>query len=380
MKKFFKRASAVALCVGMMSTMVYGEGLFDETTNKFSRVNDNVNKESEIGRKSTLSYKVLKHNKPVFDKALKGKKRTPYAIHGRLKVKGRYLVDKKGKKFQIKGISTHGINWDVGKPYVNKGAFKFLRDKMGANCVRVAMYTEDYNGYCITDENSRKDLLNTINKAVKYTKSLGMYCIIDWHILNDKTPKKYQKQAKAFFKKMAKKYKKKGNVLFEICNEPNGGTSWSEVRTYANSIIKTIRKVNKKVIIIVGTPNWSQDVDIAANSPVKKKKNVMYTVHFYAATHGQSYRDKVQAAINKGLPVFCTEFSCCESSGDGYINTSEGDAWISFLNKNKISYVCWSLSNKAESASLLNSGCQKKSGFSDGDLSTMGNWIKSKYR
>ena len=310
----------------------------------------------------------------------KSYKSTPYGKHGRLRVSGKNLVDKNGNVFQIKGVSTHGINWDVGKPYVNKGAFKYLRDKLGVNCIRVAMYTEDYNGYCITDQNSKKDLLKTINKAVKYTKKLGMYCIIDWHVLNDKTPKKYQKQAKAFFKKMAKKYKKNGNVLFEICNEPNGGTSWNEVRSYANSIIKAIRKRNKKVIIIVGTPNWSQDVDIASTNPVKRKKNVMYTVHFYAATHGQSYRNKVQTAINNGLPVFCTEFSACESTGDGNINKNEANNWLSFLDNNNISYVCWSLSNKNESASLLKSSCTKTKGFKKSDLSTMGKWLKSKYR
>ena len=44
---------------------------------------------------------------------------TPVAKHGRLSVKGADLVDSKGNKFQLRGISTHGINWDVGSPYVN---------------------------------------------------------------------------------------------------------------------------------------------------------------------------------------------------------------------------------------------------------------------
>ena len=72
---------------------------------------------------------------------------TPVAKHGRLSVKGADLVDSKGNKFQLRGISTHGINWDVGSPYVNKKAFKTLRDDWGVNAIRLAMYTEEYNGY-----------------------------------------------------------------------------------------------------------------------------------------------------------------------------------------------------------------------------------------
>ena len=132
-------------------------------------------------------------------------------------------------------------------------------------------------------------------------------------------------------------------------------------------------------IIVCGTNTWSQDVDIASTNPVKRKKNVMYTVHFYAATHGQSYRNKVQTAINNGLPVFCTEFSACESTGDGNINKNEANSWLNFLDNNNISYVCWSLSNKNESASLLKSSCTKTKGFKKSDLSTMGKWLKSKY-
>ena len=48
---------------------------------------------------------------------------TSIATHGRLSVKSCDVVDSKGKKFQLRGISTHGINWDVGYPYVNKAIF-----------------------------------------------------------------------------------------------------------------------------------------------------------------------------------------------------------------------------------------------------------------
>lgn len=120
--------------------------------------------------------------------------------HGQLSVKGRQLVDKKGKPVQLKGVSTHGINWDVGYPYVNETSFKTIRDKWGVNTIRLAMYTEDYNGYCVTDDGNRKKLLETIDTGVQAAAKLGMYVIIDWHVLNDQNPKKHQKEAVAFSK------------------------------------------------------------------------------------------------------------------------------------------------------------------------------------
>ena len=201
------------------------------------------------------------------------------AANGQLSVNGRQLTGKNGKPVQLKGVSTHGINWDVGYPYVNEASFKTIRDKWGANTIRLAMYTEEYNGYCVTDDENRKKLLETIDTGVKAATKLGMYVIIDWHVLNDQNPKKHQKEAVAFFKKVSKKYSSYTNVLYEICNEPNGGTTWDDIKSYAKKVIKAIRKNSSKAVIIVGTPTWSQDVDVASESPLKGFSNIMYSVH-----------------------------------------------------------------------------------------------------
>lgn len=298
---------------------------------------------------------------------------TPVKKNGRLSVKGTRLVNSQGKAVVLKGVSTHGINWFP--QYVNKAAFKTLRDNWGVNCIRLAMYTEEYNGYC--SGGNQAELRKLINNGVKYATELGMYVIIDWHILSDGNPAKNKKQAISFFKYMAKKYKNQNNIFYEICNEPNGGTSWNRIKSYASPVIKTIRKYDKKNIILVGTPTWSQDVDVAADSPIKGYSNIMYTFHFYAATHGDSYRQKVQAAIQKGLPVFVSEFGISESSGNGRIDKNEANKWMQFLKKNKISYVCWSLCNKNESCSLLKSSCSRTGNFKKSDLSQAGLWYKS---
>ncbi|MFQ7553370.1 MAG: glycoside hydrolase family 5 protein [Blautia marasmi] len=127
--------------------------------------------------------------------------------------------------------------------------------------MRLAMYTAEYNGYCTGDASNRRKLEACIDNGVKYATNAGMYVIIDWHILSDGNPQQNQKEALKFFKKMAKKYKNNTNVIYEICNEPNGGTSWSTIKKYAEKIIKGIRTYDKKAVILVGTPNWSQDVD-----------------------------------------------------------------------------------------------------------------------
>lgn len=300
--------------------------------------------------------------------------------HGKLKVKGTNIADKNGKTVRLKGVSSHGINWDVGYPYITEKTFKTLRDKWKVNTVRLAMYTQEYNGYCVTDAASRKKLLDTIDTGVKAAKKLGLYVIIDWHVLNDRTPLKYQEKAKKFFAQMSKKYASYQNVLYEICNEPNGGTTWSDIKKYAKKVIPVIRKNDKNGIIIVGTPNWSQDVDIAAKSPIKGYKNIMYSIHFYAATHGDSYRDKLKTAHKNGLPVICTEFGTCDSSGNGKYDFSSANKWIKLMNSYNMGYICWSLSNKPESASLLKASCKKTSGFTDNDLSGQGKWLVGKYK
>lgn len=298
---------------------------------------------------------------------------TPLSSHGRLSVKGTKLVDSKGKTFQIKGVSTHGLSWYP--EYVSKAAFKELRDKWGVNTVRLAMYTAEYNGYCVGGAKNQKTLKNRIHTGVKAATDLGMYVIIDWHTLSDANPNTYKKQSIAFFKEMAKKYKGNKNVIYEICNEPNGGTSWNQIKSYAQAVIKEIRKIDKNAVILVGTPNWSQDVDIAAKSPIKGYKNIMYTLHFYANTHKASYRTKAEKAIKAGLPLLVSEFSITNASGNGGVNESEGNKWISFLNKYSIGYVAWNLSNKNESCALIKSSCSKKSGWTASDLSQTGKWL-----
>ena len=261
---------------------------------------------------------------------------------------------------------------------MNKGAFQSIRDDWGANLIRIAMYTDtgDSNGYCSGgDKESIKKMVDT---GVAAATELGMYVIVDWHILNDNNPNIHIDDAKEFFDDVSAKYASNHNVIYEICNEPNGGTSWADVKSYAETIIPVIRKNDKNAIIIVGTPTWSQDVDVVSEDPITGYDNIMYAVHFYAATHKDDLRNKVKSALANGLPVFVSEFSLCDASGNGGIDYDSSDAWFELINDNNLSYASWSLCNKNETSALLRSDSQATSSITAEDLSDTGKYVRDR--
>lgn len=308
-------------------------------------------------------------NKPVKPASASG---TAYpSTAGALQVNGTQLTDENGVAVQLKGISTHGLAWFPA--YVNEDCFRQFREEWNVNVMRLAMYTAENGGYCSGgDQNQLKEL---IHNGVSYATSLDMYVIIDWHILSDNNPNTNKESAKEFFAEMAEKYAGYNNVLYEICNEPNGGTSWSDIKSYAEEVIGVIRSYDEDGIIIVGTPNWSQYVDQAAADPITGYDNIMYALHFYAATHKESLRNTMTAAIDAGLPIFVTEYGICDASGNGAIDENQANQWVSTMNSYGVSYVAWNLSNKGETSAMINSGCNKTSGFTESDLSASGKWL-----
>lgn len=299
---------------------------------------------------------------------------TPLANHGALSVKGTDLVDKNGKVYQLKGVSTHGLAWFPD--YVNKEAFASLSE-YGVNAMRLAMYTAEYGGYCNGGDKNKLESL--IDQGVQACTELGMYVIVDWHILSDGDPNTNKGDAKVFFETMSKKYAGNDNVIYEICNEPCNGTTWEQIKVYAEEIIPIIRANDKNAVIIVGTPNWSQDVDIASENPITGYENIMYAVHFYASTHKGEIRSKVEKARSNGLAVIVSECSICEASGNGSINYEEAEEWMKLVNGNHMSIFAWNLSNKDEQSSLLKSSVSKTSGFSKDDFSETGTWFMEQY-
>lgn len=293
------------------------------------------------------------------------------SVTGALHVEGTKLCGSNGEPVQLRGISTHGMAWFPD--YINAECFAKLHDEWKANVIRLAMYTAENGGYCT--DGDKEYLKGLIRSGVRYATEQDMYVIIDWHILSDNDPNIHLEEAKAFFAEISAEYAGADNVLYEICNEPNGGTQWSEIKTYAQEVIPVIRANDEKAVIIVGTPNWSQFVDQAAADPITGYENLMYTLHFYAATHKEDLRGKMAAAIDGGLPIFVTEYGICDASGNGAIDVGQANQWVDLMDQYGVSYVAWNLSNKDESSAILLSSCSKTSGFGQEDLSESGRWL-----
>ena len=291
--------------------------------------------------------------------------------NGALSVKGTQLVDEKGQAVQLRGISTHGIAWFPD--FVNQDAVMQLSKDWGANLFRIAMYTDENGGYC-TDGDKEK-LKALVTDGVEYAKQADMYVIVDWHILHDSNPLTHKAEALQFFKEMTEKLKGEKHVLYEICNEPNSGCSWEDIKTYANEVIPVIRENAPEAVILVGTPTWSQEIEKPQNDPITGYDNIMYTLHFYAATHKEDLRSKMVSAVEAGTPVFVSEYGLCDASGNGGNDLGQAQSWIDTMDQHGISYAVWSFCNKEETSALIASSCRKTSGFTREDLSESGKWI-----
>ena len=295
--------------------------------------------------------------------------------HGALHLDGTRLVDQNGDPVQLYGMSTHGIAWFPD--YVNYDAFQTLRDDWHTNCIRLAMYPHEYGGYCTGgDQNQLKNLVKT---GVDAATDLGMYVIIDWHVLQEQDPNVYKEQAKAFLDEMSRTYADHTNVLYEICNEPNGSTTWDSVKSYAEEVIPVIRANDPDAVIIVGTPTWSQDIDKAKANPLDFD-NVMYALHFYAGTHKDVLWNRLDSCVQNGLPVFISEFGMCDASGNGANDFNSAQNWFNVIERYNLSFCCWNLANKNESSSVISPSCSKTSGWSEDDLSEDGKWIRDYFR
>ena len=290
---------------------------------------------------------------------------------GNLHVAGGQLCSNDGKPVMLRGISGNGIA--ASERFTTDETYHEIAHFIGANVFRQAMYTYGMGsaGYC-TGGNKEK-LKELMLKGVEYGEKNDMYIILDWHILSDGDPNKYINQAKDFFDEMSKACKDKNNVIYEICNEPNK-VEWSSIKEYARTIIEIIRSNDPDSLIIVGTPNWSQDVDVVADDPLEYD-DLLYAFHFYSATHKQDMRNKLQKAIDKGLPVIVSEYGVCASNGDQPYDLEEADVWIDMLEENKISHVMWNFSKVPEASSAIRNDCLKAKDFTYEDFSTSGQWL-----
>lgn len=295
---------------------------------------------------------------------------SPVATHGQVYVSGRFMKDQSGATINLRG---HSFGWSSWWPqYWNANVVNWMASDFKVDILRASMGVDASPGYLTGDMTNQKNLVKTVVDACI---AAGLYVIIDWHC-----EAFYQNEAVAFFREMAQLYGSYPNVIYEILNEPTTQT-WSQVKSYAAAVIQAIRQYDPDNIIVVGCPQWDQLIRNVADSPLTGYSNIMYTVHFYAASHGQWLRDECSYAISKNIPIFVTECSGMEASGSGPINYTEWEAWFSFMEANSISWINWSISDKAgESCSILQPGAPANGGWTSSQMKESGNYIRNKLR
>lgn len=262
--------------------------------------------------------------------------------YGRLSVKnGKIVGNSEAGGPILRGVS---LGWDTWwSQYYNADSINHLVTDFHANVIRAAIGIEPSGGYL---ENKQKALTN-LYAAVDASLAQGVYVIIDFHAHQVHTA-----EAKEFFTTVATKYAGNELIIYEIFNEPESA-GWSEIKTYATDVIKTIRAIDPDNLILVPTPQWDQLIDQAASDPLTGFDNIAYVLHFYAGTHGSSFRDRGQKAVDAGLSVFISESGAMNADGDGSLNKNEFENWINWAETNNIPWVVWCLESKAESASIL---------------------------
>ncbi|HET9954179.1 MAG TPA: glycoside hydrolase family 5 protein [Polyangiaceae bacterium] len=282
---------------------------------------------------------------------------TPLEAHGKLSVSGSRLTDEKGQPVQLKGVSSMWLNWENDGYAESLDALTWMRDNWNISLIRAAMGISPGGAYLTNPDKAKTQVTTIVDNAI----AAGVYVIVDWH-----SHEALNEQAKAveFFTEMAQKYVGVPNVIFETFNEPLG-VDWStQLKPYHEAIVSAVRAIDPDRILILGTPHWSQDVDIAALDPVQGG-NLMYTLHFYSCTHG-GVLNKGANAVARGLPLFVTEWGATNADGglDGKVCEDEAATWLEFLEDEGIGWAAWKLDGcEPDSTCLLVPGTPVNGGW-----------------
>ena len=309
-----------------------------------------------------------------------------------LKVENAQLCYADGTPATFRSIS---LGWhNLWPRFYNEEAIGTLVSDWGAPIIRAAIGADDHanadnpgchEGYMTEPDFALEHLYAVVDGVI----ANGCYVIVDWH-----SHVLHPEAAAEFFGKVAEKYKGVPNVIYELFNEPvcqsfedsrsyddlgnpeAMAEFWAKLKAYAEDIIKVITDIDdSKPLILMGCPSWDQRIDLPASNPVDYD-NLMYTVHFYAATHKKDLRDNCDRAIAAGIPVFISECAACDASGDGEIDMESWKEWNDWADAHNVSMLTWSISDKNETCSMLTPDATSEGPWPDEVIKPWGKIIK----
>jgi len=298
---------------------------------------------------------------------------SPVATNGSLNVINGRIVNQYGAPPELRGLSFSWSIWQ-GRKFYNTDALDWLCKDFKVSIVRLAMAVQPEHGYISEPDSQKQLIVNMVDEAVKK----GIYVLIDWH---DHNSNMHLVQSKTFFAEMAQRYRGVPNVIYEVWNEPEH-VNWDTVKNYATQVIQVIRKYDPDNLIVVGSPHWDQDVDVAASSPITGFKNIAYSFHFYASdpSHQDKLRAKGNIAISKGLPLFVTEWGVAEATGNGAFDLDKNKKWLDWMKQNKLSWINWNITDKQETTALLKPGASATGGWTGDELTPDGIYLRKLLR
>ncbi len=302
---------------------------------------------------------------------------TPVALHGQLTVCGTQLCDEHGDAIQLKGMSSHGIQWFGWGTCLTAGSLDAIANDFKSSVFRISMYIQE-GGY----ESNPTAFTNQVNLLIEEATKRGMYVIVDWHMLTPGDPNYNLARARTFFTEIANLHKNKNNIIYEIANEPNG-VSWASIKSYAEQIIPVIRAIDANAPILVGTRAWSSlglsegsNSQEIINNPVNAT-NIMYTFHFYAASHGENYLAELDRA-SSALPIFVTEFGTQTYSGDGANDFVMSQRYMDLMARKKIGWTNWNFADDFRSGAIWTVGTCPNGPWTTARLKPAGTWIRDR--
>lgn len=284
---------------------------------------------------------------------------TPVELNGHLQVSKGQLRNEAGDPVQLKGVSSMWLNWESRAYAEDPTALRWMRNNWKLSVIRAAMGVEPDGAYLTNPDIAKEQLYAVVDHAI----DAGVYVLVDFHAHK---AYEHQDEAVAFFSEVAAKYSGVPNVIYEPFNEPIQ-IGWADLKKYHQAVVDAIREQDEEAPIVLGTPNYSQDVDTAAGDPVDGT-NLLYTLHYYACTHKAQLRQKGNIALGLGAALFVTEWGATAADGglDGVVCLDEAQRWDDWLNAHHISWAAWKLDGcEPDSSCLLMPGAPVDGGWTN---------------